>query len=321
MIERRSSLSLGISTSPHVLRWLSILVFMFIAIGIYFHLFSIFFAALERLTNTIISGFSNSPLRTGATVGSLLIAVIGTYKFVLKRPSLVLEMYPSPRGINRVPIGDDANLTPVFYVKNSGIRYAENIYLEIEPITWNFDSSDVKSDPRGESLEEPAADKNKNSESTGNTVEDEYEPGLETRSLQPSDFPPQVIGPLVPAHPNSYRTKRERDHDYPNSELNIASEDVDYYIGEPGEIRKIVFEDIVYPGSEFKLFFGGATLEPLNKYELEYTIACRSVGRQKGKYIIKIFEDKIELIHHHRSLYYSIRKNAQMVIQRFAEMA
>lgn len=261
----------------------------------------------ESFILSVDKGLSDKPVQTLATIGSLIVAIIGIYRFAIKRPSLILEMHPFPKNISHIPIREQANLVPVFYLKNTGRRYAEDIYLEIEMESWNFDCSDVNADPNGEPLSKSRQTKQAPS-------------GKKTKqkspTLQPSHFPPQGMGPLSPAPPNAYYSEKEEETDYPISELSVASEDTDHFIGEPGEIRKITFGDIIYPNSEFKIYFGGATLEPMHKYELNYTIACRSVGRKSGKYIIHVLSDDITIYHQHRSFFYSIKQKKELIKQK-----
>lgn len=76
---------------------------------------------------------------TGFQIASLVVGVIaGTiaiYKYLIKRPDLAFDAFP-------VGDLDEKDQAPVvFYVKNRGRRFAEDVFIEIYLIDWELETT------------------------------------------------------------------------------------------------------------------------------------------------------------------------------------
>ena len=54
------------------------------------------------------------------------------------------------------------------------------------------------------------------------------------------------------------------------------------YLGSPRRLYQVTVDKPIQPREKYKMFFGGAELERNRRYELNYTISCRSHGPREG---------------------------------------
>lgn len=227
-------------------------------------------------------------------------AIIAIYKFVLMRPSLVLEfsLTSKEKSLETPIYGGKAHLTPVFYLKNSGRKFAEDPYLEIELEGWNFNQTDVSSEPDTPQLGDSAkdsVDNDANTQTLDLTLSEKCV--LHGRDLEDFiDIPPTVLGSAVIwDSSNPPRPTVSDNTQYPETHLQLKNEELTTRIAAPGEIRKLSIENAIYPGSEFKLYYGGVELPVNHRYVIRYTVACRDHRPRNGWIILSIDEDGVEI--------------------------
>lgn len=234
-----------------------------------------------------------------------LSGIILLYQLILQRPSLILDLEIENTVTGGVSMtSEEALLVPRFYLCNVGRMAAKDPYVEIELINWNFDSSEVDIEPDLEVLD-PDIETELNTQST----EDKILHGQARKGFTRDPDPERIYSfpPTAPAviwdSSNAPRSHKSDDPDYPSSDLEIKSYEYTARIGAPGEIHKMTIENIIYPDSRFKIYFGGTDF-PLNRrVEIGYQVACEGHAPRKGLLAIEIKKDEINVKKEHPSSY------------------
>jgi len=226
--------------------------------------------------------------------------LVAVYELVLKKPSLVLEFRLKSEDLDQEPPISEATafLTPVFYLKNTGRKFAEDPYLEIELEGWNFDPTDVSSDPDTQQIGDPSEGTeagNAETQALDLTLSEKCD--LYGRDLEDIvDIPPATFGPAVIwDSSNAPHPGESEDVDYPVTHLQLRDEELLTRIGAPGEIRKLSIENAIYPDSKFKIFYGGVDLPVNHQYKIRYTVACRGHQPREGYILLNIYHNSIEV--------------------------
>jgi|GEM_PF-6327859 len=194
----------------------------------------------------------------------LVTALIATYKFVIQRPRVLLEV----EGRDSVLYDDGIHSGLTFTLANRGLRYAEDVYVELKTDDWGFGEQRRR---REWTFSVSAAD---------SAEEDGGDPGDGEESAA-ADEPDEAD--------NETATERAVD-----TVLDVRHDLQTYFLA-PGEINHIFVDDTLYNGSEFTIFYGNIHLEPFRTYELKYAVGCRTYGPRRGKVEIEAGYDDIEI--------------------------
>lgn len=195
----------------------------------------------------------------------LLTALIATYKFVIQRPRVLLEV----EGRDSILRDDGIHSGLTFTLANRGLRYAEDVYVELRADDWGFGEQRRRREWRVTTSAADSAD------------EDEADSDDGERSAA-DDEPDE-------AEDDDTATDRAVD-----TVLDVRH-DIQTYFLAPGEINHIFVDDLLYNGSEFSVFYGDIHLEPLRTYELKYAVGCRTYGPRRGTVVIEAGYDDLEI--------------------------
>lgn len=213
----------------------------------------------------------------GLVVASVA-AVIAAYKFILKRPRL--QLIVDEDRLDATVLKGQLSSVPSFYVVNRGYDLAQDVYLELQLVDWNFgdqqrgatsgvEITTTVVEPQSPQQHYSNADQSANDQSTSVEEDDSSNGQSDVEEIHFTD--------------SFLETKHERTA----------------YIGRASTIHRISIEDNIHAGSEFKLFWGKARLERPRTYELEYTIGCQTYGPRAGKIMIETGYDAVAVSYDH----------------------
>jgi hypothetical protein len=213
----------------------------------------------------------------------VIVASITFYQFVVRRPLLILHFQKFPRRVHAdsPAIDDYARILPTFELRNYGGRFAEDIYLELNLNDWNTGATRSSAVNGSDSENRESAD--------------------EDAKLE------QTVLPTGPGIIVDESYDRE-DTELPKTDATLEESSVEEHPASAGERWDISLEGPLYPKDHQELKFGRLELEAENTYKATYRIACRSKRIRKGKILIKVGQDSIEITESHGSYYlYCIR--------------
>ncbi|QOS10423.1 uncharacterized protein HfgLR_01350 [Haloferax gibbonsii] len=194
----------------------------------------------------------------------LVTALIATYKFVIQRPRVLLEV----KGRDSVLLDDGIHSGLTFTLANRGLRYAEDVYVELKADDWGFGEQRRRREW--------------------------------TVSVSPADEPDEDGGDADDGEESAATDEPHEADDETATERAVDTvldvrHDIQTYFLAPGEINHIFVDDLLYNGSEFTIFYGDIHLEPFRTYELEYAVGCRTYGPRRGTVEIEAGYDDIEI--------------------------
>ncbi|WP_254547361.1 hypothetical protein [Halomarina pelagica] len=194
----------------------------------------------------------------------LITALIAIYKFVIQRPRVLLEV----EGRDSFLRDDGIHSGLTFKLANRGLRYAEDVYIELRADDWGFGEQRRRREWTVTSSATDPVDEDDTESAEGEGSDNEDKPD-ETDEATDSERAVDTV-------------------------LNVRH-DIQTYFLAPGEIDHIFVDDLLYNGSEFSIFYGDVHLEQFRTYELEYAIGCRTYGPRRGKVEIEVGYDDIEI--------------------------
>lgn len=205
-------------------------------------------------------------------------AIIAAYKFILKRPRL--QLIVDEGRFNTTVRNGQLSGIPSFHVVNRGYDLAQDVYLEIQLVDWNFGDRQ-RGATSGVEIATPVVGSQSPQQHHSNT---DQSAGDQSTSAEEDDSSSGWSDVEEVHFTDSFlETKHERTA----------------YIGRASTIHRVSIEDNIHAGSEFKLFWGKVRLERPRTYTLEYTIGCQTYGPRTGKIMIETGYDAMTVSYTH----------------------
>lgn len=213
------------------------------------------------MTTTSLTG-----LQIAGIFLSIIAGLIVIHKFILQRPKIQLKVDKKQDFL----FEDGVKSNIQFIVVNYGFKFAENTYMEIRLPDWNFGEQRRRIDWNISISSTDSHENTSNPTDNSDSADDNSD---------------------VDNSKESEKSIRKAD-----SVLDIRH-DIDTYFLSSGEINHILIDDILYNGTEFKIFHGEIYLEQFETYKIEYSVGCRSYSPRKGEIEFDVGYDEINVNH------------------------